>query len=265
MSDSGGLQKSIVCVTGASSGIGRATARACAHQGSRLLLVARRQEPLQEIESELKDADVPVLAVRLDVRDAQAVARAFEALPQEWRAIDVLVNNAGLSRGLAPVQAGEVDDWDEMIDTNVKGLLYVTRAVVPGMIERGAGHVINIGSIAGREVYANGAVYCASKWAVRALTQGLRVDLHDTPVRVTTIDPGLVQTNFSTVRFHGDTQRAAKVYEGTRPLRAEDVAEAVVWSALRPPHVNVAEMVLLAADQATATTVRRDTAPRDGS
>jgi len=185
-------------------------------------------------------------------------------LPASWQDIDILVNSAGLSRGLAPIQEGDIDDWDEMLDTNVKGLLYVSRAVLPGMIERQRGHVINIGSIAGREVYANGGVYCASKWAVRALTQSMRVDLHQTPVRVTTIDPGLVQTNFSNVRFHGDTQRAAQVYQGTRPLTPEDVAEAVVWSALQPPHVTVAEVVLLASDQATATTIRRDTAPQNG-
>jgi serine 3-dehydrogenase len=237
---------------------------AFAAQDARVLLAARRQDSLDETAAVLRAKGTPVHSLQLDVRDAPAVSEAIDSLPVAWQAIDVLVNNAGLSRGLAPLHEGDIDDWDEMIDTNVKGLLYVSRAVIPGMVQRQSGHVINIGSIAGREVYANGAVYCASKWAVRALTQGLRVDLHDTPVRVTTIDPGLVQTNFSTVRFHGDTQRAGQVYKGTRPLQPEDVAEAVVWSACQPPHVTVAEVVLLASDQATATTIRRDTAAQSG-
>jgi serine 3-dehydrogenase len=174
----------------------------------------------------------------------------------------ILVNSTGLSRGLAPIQAGDRADWDEMIDTNVKGLLYVTRAVLPGMLARERGHVINVGSIAGREVYANGSVYCASKYAVRALTQGLRLDLHGTPVRVSTVDPGLVETEFSVVRFRGDLERAAKIYADTHPLTPEDVADAVLFCATRPPHATVAELVLLASDQATATTIVRRPAQR---
>ena len=191
------------------------------------------------------------------MRDREAVARFVGSLSETRSRVDLLINNAGLSRGLSPLQEGEIEDWEEMIDTNVKGLLYVTRAIVPLMIEQGNGHVLNIGSIAGREVYANGNVYCATKYAVRALTEGLRIDVHGTPVRVSTIDPGLVETEFSLVRFHGDRKRADAIYEDTRPLRPDDVADAVVYAATRPSHVNVAELVLLASDQATATTIDR--------
>lgn len=252
------LQSSTVLITGASSGIGRACAVAFARHGARLLLAARRRDRLEALARELHDAhgtDSHVL--ELDVRDAAGVRACIEALPAEWSRIDVLVNNAGLSRGLAPIHEGETDDWDEMIDTNVKGLLYVTRAIVPGMLRHGAGHVINLGSIAGHEVYAKGGVYCASKHAVRALTQGLRLDLHGTPVRITSIDPGLVQTEFSLVRFRGDRARAEQIYANTRPLRPDDVADAVVFAATRPAHVTVAELVLLSSDQATATTILR--------
>ncbi len=252
------LKDQLVFVTGASSGIGRACARAFAREGARLLLAARRIERLQALAAELETAQgCAAHCLRLDVRDASAVDKALDGLPVAWRDIDILVNNAGLSRGLAPIQAGDRADWDEMIDTNVKGLLYVTRAVLPGMLARERGYVINVGSIAGREVYANGSVYCASKFAVRALTQGLRLDLHGTPIRVSTVDPGLVETEFSMVRFRGDAERAAKIYAGTRPLTAEDVADAVLFCATRPPHATVAELVLLASDQATATTVLR--------
>lgn len=247
-----------VFISGASSGIGRSCALALARAGMRLILAARRGERLKALAEQLRreqgrDSHVVVL----DVRDAAAVQSAVDTLPAEWRAIDVLVNNAGLSRGLASIQEGDPADWDEMIDTNVKALLYVTRAILPGMLRRGRGHVINVGSIAGREVYANGAVYCASKHAVKAITQGLRLDLHGTPVRVTTIDPGLVQTEFSAVRFRGDRQRAAQVYANTRPLTPDDVAEAVLFAVSRPAHVTVAELVLLASDQATATMIHR--------
>ena len=250
------MKDRLVFVTGASSGIGLACARVFAGEGARLLLAARRIERLQALATELVSA-AGVHCLRLDVRDAGAVDKALEGLPPAWRDIDILINNAGLSRGLAPIQSGDRADWDEMIDTNVKGLLYVTRAVLPGMLARERGHVINVGSIAGREVYANGGVYCASKYAVRALTQGLRLDLHGTPVRVSTVDPGLVETEFSMVRFRGDTERAAKIYAGTRPLGPEDVADAVLFCATRPPHATVAELVLLASDQATATTILR--------
>lgn len=203
------------------------------------------------------DGATDVHIAPLDVRDRDAVHKAFAALPADWRDLDILINNAGLSRGLDPIQVGDMDDWDEMIDTNVKGLLYVTHAVLPGMVARGSGHVINIGSIAGHEVYPKGNVYCATKHAVAAITQGMQIDLHGTGVRVTTIDPGLVETEFSLVRFRGDTDRASSVYRNTRPLRPDDVAEAVVWAADRPETVSVHEIVLMSADQATATMVLR--------
>ena len=256
------LHGKVVFVTGASSGIGRACSRAFAREGARLLIAARRLARLQELAAELEARHgTQVHCVQLDVRDAALVARVLGSLPAAWREIDILLNNAGLSRGLAPLQEGSLEDWDEMLDTNVKGLLYVTRQVVPGMLERQRGHVINIGSIAGRDVYAKGGVYCASKFAVRALTQGLRLDLHGTPVRVSTVDPGLVQTEFSVVRFRGDAERARQIYENTRPLQPEDVADAVLFCATRPPHATVAELVLLASDQATATTVYRRESP----
>lgn len=246
----------IVCITGASSGIGTATARAFARDGHQLVLAARRVERLRVLAAELA---VPSHLLELDVRDRGAVHRAFSALPVPFDAIEVLVNNAGLSRGLDPIHEGSQDDWDEMIDTNVKGLLYVTRAVLPGMVARGRGHVINIGSLAGHETYQRGNVYCASKAAVRTLNKAMRLDLHGTGIRVTEVAPGLVPTEFSEVRFHGDRARATKVYEGTRPLRAEDVAEAVVWCATRPPSVNVEELLLLPTDQAATAMVHRRT------
>jgi NADP-dependent 3-hydroxy acid dehydrogenase YdfG len=252
----------IVFVTGASSGIGAACARTFAAAGARILVAARRGDRLAALSAELAAAaggPRRVHQIALDVRDQPAVARAIASLPAEWSAIDVLVNNAGLSRGLAKLHEGELADWEEMIDTNVKGLLYVTRAVLPGMVARGRGHVINLGSIAGHESYPGGNVYCASKAAVKALTSGLRMDLVDTPIRVSTIDPGLVETEFSLVRFRGDAPRAAKVYAGLEPLTAEDVAEVVFFCASRPPHVNLAEVLLLPAAQASATLVHRRT------
>jgi 3-hydroxy acid dehydrogenase / malonic semialdehyde reductase len=248
------LQGSCVLITGASSGIGRACAEAFAAQGARLVLTARRRDRLDKLAAEL---DVPTLPVELDVRDRAAVEHVVRTLPPEWAAIDVLVNNAGLAAGLDPVQDGDPDDWDRMVDTNVKGLLYVTRAVVPGMISRGRGHVINIGSIAGHETYPNGAVYCATKAAVDRITTGLRLDVSGTEIKVSTIDPGLVETEFSTVRFHGDEERASRVYAGVTPLTGADIADTVVWVASRPAHVQVAEVIVLAAAQASATTVYR--------
>jgi serine 3-dehydrogenase len=191
------------------------------------------------------------------VRDRDAVARTLAELPPGWAEVDVLVNNAGLARGLTKLHDGDVDDWEQMIDTNVKGLLYVTRAVVPGMVERGRGHVINIGSIAGLEVYPGGNVYCASKHAVDALTKGLRMDLVDTPVRVSTVDPGMVETEFSEVRFHGDAERARKVYEGIEALTAADIADAVLYCATRPPHVCINQIVVTPTNQASALVVHR--------
>jgi NADP-dependent 3-hydroxy acid dehydrogenase YdfG len=198
-----------------------------------------------------------VHSVELDVRDQKAVQKAIDALPEAWKDIDILVNNAGLSRGLDKLQEGSIEDWDEMLDTNVKGLLYVTRAVVPGMIARKRGHIINIGSIAGHEVYPKGNVYCASKFAVDALTKGLRLDLVDTPLRVTGIDPGLVETEFSEVRFHGDKERAKTVYKGIEALTPEDIAETIVWCASRPAHVQIADVVIFPTNQGSAAVVHR--------
>jgi 3-hydroxy acid dehydrogenase/malonic semialdehyde reductase len=252
------LRDKIVFITGASSGIGRAAAKAFAREGARVLICARRAERLEGLEAELKaEFGVPVHAFALDVRDQPAVAAAIAGLPPEWAAIDVLVNNAGLSRGLDKLHEGLLSDWEEMIDTNVKGLLYVSRAVIPGMVARDRGHVINIGSIAGHDVYPGGNVYCATKFAVNALSRGLRMDLVATPVRVSTVDPGMVETEFSLVRFHGDDERAAKVYQGIAALAPEDVAEAVLFCATRPPHVSIAEMIVMPTAQASTMLAHR--------
>ena len=252
------LRDRVVLVTGASSGIGAACARAFAPSGARLAIVARRGERLAELAAELSASGATaVLPIVLDVRNRQAVADTLGALDAGWREIEVLVNNAGLSRGLSALQAGEIDDWEEMIDTNIKGLLYVDRAVVPGMVERGCGTVVHSGSIAGRQLYPGGNVYCATKHAVRALTDGLRLDVLGSGVRVTSIDPGLVETEFSEVRFHGDRERARSVYRGLTPLTAEDVAEVVVFAATRPPHVDLAEVLVLPTAQASTTHVHR--------
>jgi 3-hydroxy acid dehydrogenase / malonic semialdehyde reductase len=247
-----------VLITGASAGIGEACTRAFAAAGARLVLVARRAERLDALAAELRDEHgTEIHTLRLDVREIGAVSHALGELPPEWMEVDVLVNNAGLSRGLAPLYEGEARDWDEMIDTNIKGVLAVTRAILPGMVERGRGHVINLGSIAGHEVYAGGAVYCATKHALDAITQGMRRDVLGTGVRVSTVDPGLVETEFSIVRFRGDQERASKVYTGLQPLTAADVADAVLWCATRPPHVNVDQIILKPTDQASATMLNR--------
>jgi 3-hydroxy acid dehydrogenase / malonic semialdehyde reductase len=243
-----------VLITGASSGIGAACARAFAAGGARLLLCARREERLAQL---VGDLDAEAHTFPLDVRDRDAVTDALAGLPPDWAEIDILVNNAGLAAGLGPLHEGDPDDWDRMLETNVRGLLDVTRAVVPGMVERGRGHVINIGSIAGRETYPNGAVYCASKAAVDRITRGLRMDLLGTGVKVSTVDPGLVETEFSIVRFHGDDEKADTVYEGITPLTGDDIAEAIVWVADRPPHVQIADMVIFPTAQAAATRVAR--------
>src|SRR6202012_5669876 len=223
------LQGKIVFITGASAGIGAATALAFASEGAKLLLAARRVEKLAGVAEEARKRgaqDVHTFA--LDVRDNDAVEAAIASLPEAWCEIEVLVNNAGLSRGLEKLYEGKVSDWDEMIDTNVKGLLYVTRAVVPGMVERKSGHVINLGSIAGHITYPNGAVYCATKAAEKAINDGLRQDVLGTPIRVTSVDPGMVQTDFSLVRFHGDENRAENVYRGVKALTAEDIADVIL-------------------------------------
>jgi 3-hydroxy acid dehydrogenase/malonic semialdehyde reductase len=252
------VKDKVVFITGASAGIGRSCARAFAAEGAKILMCARRADRLKAFASELKkEFGVPVNYFALDVRDQAAVEKAVAGLAKDWRAIEVLVNNAGLSRGLTKLHEGLLSDWEEMIDTNVKGLLYVSRAIIPGMVERGSGHVINIGSIAGQEVYPGGNVYCATKFAVRALTKGLRLDLNGTPVRVSEVAPGLVETEFSIVRFHGDSERAGKVYQGLTPLLPDDIADAVVWCATRPPHVNISEVVVMPTAQASTMVVHR--------
>lgn len=246
-----------VLITGASAGIGEACARAFAAAGARLVLAARRAERLEALAAELGAAHgTESRLVALDVRDRPAVDAALGALPAEW-APEVLVNNAGMGRGLEPLQSGDPAEWDEMVDTNLRGALYVLRAVVPGMVERGRGHVVNVGSVAGHEVYPGGAVYCATKHALGAVTRGLRMDVLGTGVRVSTVDPGMVETEFSVVRFRGDRDRADRVYQGMDPLTPADVADAVLWVATRPPHVNVDEVILKPTDQASSTQVHR--------
>lgn len=252
------LKDTIIFITGASSGIGEATARACAAEGAHLILAARRVDRVAALADELAAAHgIETLACRLDVRDAAAVATTLANLPERWQPIEVLVNNAGLSRGLDKAHQADLRDWEEMIDTNVKGLLYVTRAVLPGMVARGRGHVINIGSIAGREPYPGGNVYCASKAAVAMFNKTLRLDLLGTGIRVTGIEPGMAETEFSQVRFHGDTERANKVYQGLQPLTPADIAEIIVWAAQRPAHVNIENIVVFPTAQASATLAHR--------
>lgn len=252
------LKGKIVFITGASSGIGESTAQAFAAQGAKILMCARRAERLEKLAQTLEfEYGAAVHYFQMDVRDQPAVEKAVAGLAPEWRAIEILVNNAGLSRGLDKLPQGLLDDWEEMIDTNVKGLLYVSRAVIPGMVERERGHIINIGSIAGREVYPGGNVYCATKFAVQALSKGLRLDLNGTPIRVSEVAPGMVETEFSLVRFRGDAERAGKVYQGLTPLAPDDVADAVVWCATRPLHVNVSEVVIMPTAQASTTLVSR--------
>ena len=247
-----------VLITGASAGIGAATARLFAGAGARLLLAARRVDRLRELAAELRAAHgTDTHLLELDVRDAGVVSRVLEDLPPEWGAIDVLVNNAGLSRGLDKVHEAELRDWEEMIDTNVKGVLYVTRAVLPGMVQRGRGHVINLGSISAYEVYAGGSVYCATKSALATITTGLRLDLFGTPIRVSLISPGAAETEFSAVRFRGDEERAATVYAGYQPLTAEDIADNIFYVATRPPHVNVDEIIVKCVAQARSTMVHK--------
>lgn len=254
----GNLTHNTIFVTGASSGIGEACAKQFAEQDARLIIAARRRDRLEKLASQLKkDFDTETFLMTLDVRDRASVEETIHALPKEWQAVDVLLNNAGLAAGFATFQEGSVDDWEHMIDTNVKGLLYVTKAMLPFMIERNQGHIINIGSIAGHEVYPNGAVYCATKHAVNAINRGLKMDLLGKNIRVTSIDPGAAQTEFSEVRFAGDTEKARKVYEGMTPLSANDIADAVLYCATRPAHVNISEMIVMPTDQSGATLIHR--------
>lgn len=248
-----------VFITGATSGIGKSCAYAFAKEGADVIINARRLNLLNEIAEDIrKKFGVKVFAFQLDVRNREEVINAVNSLPDEWKKIDILVNNAGLARGLNKFYEDNPDNWEEMIDTNIKGLLYVTHAVLPGMIERKFGHIINIGSIAGHEAYPKGAVYCATKHAVDAITRSLRMDTIDKNILVSVIDPGLVETNFSRIRFDGDEERAKNVYKGLTPLTGDDIAEAVIFCATRPPHVNIAQITLLAAQQASATIVHRN-------
>lgn len=248
----------IALITGASSGIGAACALRFAEGGYDLILTGRNAQKLDEIVREAQALGRKVLPLVFDVRDREACAHALGRLTEEWRRIDVLINNAGLALGLEPEFQGDFEDWDTMIDTNVKGLLNMTRFVVPGMVERNRGHVINIGSVAGDAAYANGAVYCATKSAVKTLTDGLRIDLAKTAVRVTNVKPGLVETNFSTVRFHGDADRAAGVYKGIEPLTGADIADVAFYAASVPAHVQIAEVLVLATHQASGSVIHRE-------
>ena len=247
----------IVLITGATSGIGLACARKFAKNGDKLILTGRNETRLNDISNELKAQGTEVLTLVFDVRSRKEATEAVNSLPDEWKQIDVLVNNAGLALGLEPEYEGNQDDWETMIDTNIKGLLTMTRLVVPGMVERGRGHVINVGSVAGDAAYAGGNVYCATKAAVKALTDGLRIDVADTAIRVTNLKPGLVETNFSNVRFHGDNNRAANVYKGIQPLTGNDIAEVAVFAANAPAHVQIAEVLVLATHQASGSDIVR--------
>ena len=252
------LKDKIVLITGASSGIGASCAQVFAQAGANLILTARRIDRLEALAQQLRgEFGISVHPVQLDVRDRDRVELVFQSLPPEWTEIEILINNAGLSRGMEKLHEGSIEDWEEMIDANLKGLLYVSRAIVPGLVSRGKGHIVNIGSIAGRHAYPGGNVYCASKAGVRAISQGLKLDLLGTPIRVSEIDPGLVETEFSVVRFHGDEERAKTVYDGLTPLTPDDVADVVFFCTTRAARVNISEVLLVPTDQATATQVSR--------
>lgn len=251
--------RKIVLITGATSGIGEACARKFAKGGYDVIITGRRAQLLANLKKELEAEGVRVLALAFDVRNRNAATAAINSLPLEWQQIDVLINNAGLALGLEPEYEGSFEDWETMIDTNIKGLLTMTRLVVPRMVKRDSGHVINIGSVAGDAAYAGGNVYCGTKAAVKTITDGLRIDLAHTSVRVTNVKPGLVETHFSNVRFHGNDTRAEKVYEGVKPLTGADIAEVVFYAASAPAHVQIAEVLVLATHQANGSVLHRDT------
>lgn len=250
--------KKTVLITGATSGIGEACARKFAKGGYNLIITARRAEKLEAIKSELEAEGAKVKALVFDVRDAEAAKNAMESLDAEWKTIDVLINNAGLALGLEKEYEGNLEEWNTMIDTNIKGLLTMTRLIVPGMVERNDGHVINVGSVAGDAAYANGNVYCATKAAVKAITDGLRIDVAESAVRVTNLKPGLVETNFSNVRFRGDNERADNVYKGIKPLTGDDIADVAFYAASAPKHVQIAEVLILATHQASGSVIHRN-------
>ncbi len=248
----------IAFITGASAGFGKATAELFAQNGWDVVITGRRKTRLELLERQLKEKyKVEVLTLAFDVRSHEEVKRAVDALPEKWKNIDLLVNNAGLAAGLGPIQDGLLSDWEEMIDTNVKGLLYMTRNIAPLMVKNKKGHIVNIGSIAGKEVYANGNVYCATKHAVDALTKAMRIDMVQHGIKVTQIAPGMAETEFSIVRFKGDDEKAKSVYKGLTPLSAQDIAETIWWVANRPPHVNINDIVIMPTAQASATTTVR--------
>ncbi len=250
-------QKRIALITGATSGIGEATARLLAKNNFSLILCGRRRDRLEKLQNELSK-ETKVTTLSFDVRSKEEVKREINSLTKDWKNIDVLINNAGNAHGLDPIQSGNVDDWDAMIDINVKGLLYVSREIIPGMTERKSGHIVNLGSIAGKEVYGNGNVYCASKFAVDALTKGMRIDLNPFGIKVTTIQPGLVETEFSLVRYKGDQEKAAAAYKGLQPLKGEDIADLILFSLTRPSNVVVADLVVFPTAQASASVVKRE-------
>lgn len=251
------MEKKIVMVTGATSGIGEACAKKFANGGYNVIITGRRQDKLEALKTQLEAQGTRVLALTFDVREREVARKAVESIDGEWADIDVLVNNAGLALGLDKEYEGDFNDWDTMIDTNVKGLLNMTRFIVPGMVKRNRGHVINIGSVAGDAAYANGNVYCATKAAVKAITDGLRIDVAESAVRVTNIKPGLVQTNFSNVRFHGDDAKAENVYKGIKPLTGDDIADVAYYAASAPAHVQIAEVLVLATHQANGSVIVR--------
>ena len=250
--------KKIVMVTGATSGIGEACARRFAEGGCNVIVTGRREEKLQALKAELEKMGAEVLVLTFDVRDREACCKAVDSLCGQWAEVDVLVNNAGLALGLDKEYEGSFDDWDTMVDTNIKGLLNMTRMIVPGMVARNRGHIINIGSVAGDAAYANGNVYCATKAAVKALSDGLRIDVAESAVRVTNLKPGLVETNFSVTRFHGDQSKADNVYKGIKPLTGADIADVAFYAASAPAHVQIAEVLILATHQASGSVIVRE-------
>ena len=250
--------KKIALITGATSGIGEACARRFAQGGYDLILTGRNSEKLQQVKAAVEKEGAEVLLLQYDVRDRSACADAVASLSDRWQQVDVLINNAGLALGLEKEYEGDADDWETMIDTNIKGLLTMTRLIVPGMVERNHGHVINIGSVAGDAAYAGGGVYCATKAAVKTITDGLRIDVAETAVRVTNVKPGLVETNFSVTRFHGDTKRAEGVYQGIQPLTGDDIADVAFYAASAPEQVQIAEVLVLATHQASGSVIHRD-------
>ena len=252
------MKQKIALITGATSGIGQACARRFAQNGYAVIITGRNEQKLSDIKKELEEAGTMVLSLIFDVRESDKAEAAISSLPEEWKAIDVLVNNAGLALGLDKEYEGDPTDWNTMIDTNIKGLLTMTRLVVPDMVARNKGHVVNIGSVAGDAAYANGNVYCATKAAVKLITDGLRIDVADTAVRVTNVKPGLVETNFSNVRFHGDNARAENVYKGIKPLTGDDIADVVLYAANAPNHVQIAEVLVLATHQASGSVIHRE-------